>query len=121
MKHGDLTERIIGTFYDVYNKLGYGFLESVYENAMVIALNNAGLECVKQAPIEVHFEGQIVGDFRADILVEDKVIVELKAVNAISDVHIAQTLNYLKATEIEVALILNFGPKAEFKRLFFDQ
>lgn len=121
MKHADLTEKIIGTFYDVYNELGHGFLESVYENAMFIALKNSGLECEVQAPIKVHFEGHVVGEFRADIVVADKVILELKAAKTIDDAHIAQTLNYLKATSIEVGLILNFGSKPEFKRLFFDQ
>ena len=120
MKHGDLTERIIGTFYDVYNKLGCGFLESVYENAMGIALRNSRMRCAKQEPIKVYFDGELVGDFKADILVEDKVILELKAVNAINDAHVAQTLNYLKATEIEVGLLLNFGPKPEVKRKIFD-
>ncbi len=88
---------------------------------MLIALKNAGLQCEVQAPIKVHFEGHIVGEFRADVVVEDKVILELKAAKTIDDSHVAQTLNYLKATKIEAGLILNFGSKPEFKRLFFDQ
>ena len=121
MKHADLTEKIIGAFYDVYNELGHGFLESVYQNSMLIALQNTGVQCEVQSPIKVHFEGHVVGEFRADIIVEDKVILELKASKTIDDSHVAQTLNYLKATEIEVGLILNFGSMPEFKRLFFDQ
>ena len=119
MKHADLTEKIIGAFYDVYNELSHGFLESVYQNSMLIALQNTGVQCEVQSPIKVHFEGHVVGEFRADIIVEDKVILELKASKTIDDSHVAQTLNYLKATEIEVGLILNFGSTPEFKRLFF--
>jgi GxxExxY protein len=119
-KHQELTRKIIGVFYDVYNELGHGFLESVYEAAMTIALREAGLCAVQQAPIAVRFHGQLVGDFRADLLVGNAVIVELKAARAIDGAHEAQLLNYLKATEIEVGLLINFGPKAEFKRLVFD-
>ncbi len=121
MKHAQLTDRIIGAFYDVYNTLGYGFLESVYENSMMIALRKSGLSCAGQVPVKVYFEGELVGDFRADIIVEEKVILELKAAKAINDVHVAQTLNYLKATDCDVGLVLNFGAKPEFKRLLFDQ
>lgn len=120
LKHSELTERIIGVFYAVYNELGCGFLESVYENAMAIALTEAGLAVRQQAPIPVYFHGQLVGDFKCDLLVEGCVILELKAVRDIAPEHIAQTLNYLRATEVEVALILNFGEKAAFKRLVFD-
>ncbi len=120
MKHASLTEKIIKVFYQVYNELGSGFLESVYENALTIAFAEAGLHVVQQAPIPVHFRGRLVGDFRCDLIVEDKVILELKAVKAIAPEHQAQALNYLRATEIEVAFILNFGDKPEFKRLVFD-
>jgi GxxExxY protein len=119
-KHKALTQKIIGVFYEVYNELGHGFLESVYENAMVVALRQAGLETAQQAPVRVSFRGQLVGDFRADLLVEDAVIVELKAARAIESAHEAQLLNYLRATEIEVGLLVNFGPKPEFKRFVFD-
>ena len=121
MEHADLTEKIIGTFYDVYNQLGYGFLESVYKNSMLIALKKAGLEGEVEWPIKVHFDGEIVGEFRADIVVENKIILELKSSKTIDDAHVAQTLNYLKATKIDIGLLLNFGPKPEFKRLFFDR
>ena len=89
MKHAHLTDRILGAFYDVYNTLGYGFLESVYENSMMIALRNSGLSCTGQVPVKVYFEGELVGDFRADIIVEEKVILELKAAKAINEVHVA--------------------------------
>ena len=120
MKHGELTDKIIGVFYDVYNELGFGFLESVYENALGIALSEAGLSVAQQAPIPVYFRGRTVGDFRCDLLVERKVILELKAVRDIVPEHVAQTLNCLRATDIEVALVLNFGEKPAFKRLVFD-
>lgn len=121
LKHKDVTEKIIGVFFDVYNELGYGFLESVYEKAMAVALEEAGLQCETQAQIQVLFRDRAIGDFKADIVVEDSVIIELKCARTINDAHIAQALNYLKATRIEVALILNFGPKPEFKRVAFDQ
>jgi GxxExxY protein len=120
LKHAALTERIIKIFYQVYNELGFGFLEAVYENATAIALVEAGIKAVQQAPIAVYFRGRQVGDYRCDLLVEDKVILELKAVKAITQEHQAQALHYLRATEIEVALILNFGEKPDFKRLVFD-
>ena len=118
-KHSELTEAIIGTFYEVYNELGHGFLESVYENSMLIALRSKGFEALQQIAVPVHFRGILVGDFEADILVNRLVFLELKAVRAIDPAHIAQLLNYLRATEIEVGLLLNFGPKPEFKRVVF--
>jgi GxxExxY protein len=120
LQHRALTEEIIEVFYAVYNELGFGFLESVYENAMVLALRQLGLEVQQQAPVPVYFRGRQVGEFRCDLLVESKVMLELKAAKAIATEHVAQTLNYLKATPIEVALILNFGEKPVFKRLVFD-
>ena len=120
MRHSELTEQIIGLFYQVYNELGFGFLESVYENALAIALAEAGLSVEQQAPIPVSFRSRKVGDFRCDLLVEQSVILELKAVREIAPEHVAQVLNYLRATQVEVALILNFGEKATFKRLVFD-
>lgn len=119
-KHSDLTEKIIGAFYEVYNELGYGFAEKVYENALCVALRRIGLTVEQQSPITVYFFGQVVGKYLADLLVNDKVIVELKAVQSLTAQHEAQLLNYLKATRIEVGLVLNFGPKAEFKRKVFD-
>ena len=116
MLHKEITSEIIAAFYAVYNTLGYGFLEKVYENALILELRKKGLTVKKQVPIKVKYDGQIIGEYFADLFVEDKVIVELKAVEKIIAVHEAQLLNYLKATNIEVGLLLNFGPKAEFKR-----
>ena len=118
-KHSELTQSIIGTFYEVYNELGHGFLESVYENSLAKALREKGCEVHQQIAIPVWFRGTQVGDFDADIMVNHLVLLELKAVRAIDPAHVAQLLNYLKATEIEVGLLLNFGPKPEFKRVAF--
>jgi GxxExxY protein len=117
--HSDLTQTIIGTFYEVYNELGHGFLESVYENALAIALRSKGFEVHQQISIPVWFRGAQVGDFDADLLVNKLILLELKTARAIDPSHVAQLLNYLKATEIEVGLVLNFGPKPEFKRVVF--
>lgn len=119
-KHVELTRTVIGIFYQVYNELGFGYAESVYEIAMELALTEAGLVVVRQSPIQVHFRGRIIGEFRADMLVNDKLILELKAARALDSAHEAQVINYLKATPIEVALLLNFGPKPETRRLAFD-
>ncbi len=119
-KHGEITEKIIGVFYQVYNELGHGFLESVYEKSLQIALNSIGLKALRQIEIPVWFRGQQVGDFSADLLVESCVLIELKAARALHPAHTAQVLNYLRATDIEVGLLLNFGLKPEFKRLLFD-
>ncbi len=119
--HTEVTEAIIGQFYRVYNELGYGFLEKVHENAMAIALTDAGLTVVQQTPIQVHFTGRVVGRYDADLLVNDSVIVELKTARTLSAEHEAQLLNYLKATRYEVGLLLNFGAtKAEIKREAFS-
>ena len=110
--HGDLTYKIIGIGMQVHSTLGHGFLEKVYENSMMVALRSAGIFSEQQVPIKVVFEGVIVGDYFADILVEKTVILELKACERIADIHKAQALNYLKATGIDLALILNFGAKS---------
>ena len=120
MKYQNLTEDIIKIFYKVYNTLGYGFLERIYENSMMIEFRKAGIPAESQSPIEVIYEGQIVGEHAADIIVDNTVIVELKAVKNLADDHHAQLLNYLKATDIEVGLLLNFGPKPEISRKVFD-
>ena len=120
MLHDNITEQVIKAFYEVYNTLGYGFLEKVYENAMALELQKVGLKVVQQAPIHLFYNGQIVGDYFADLLIEEKVIVELKSAKSISNEHIAQLLNYLKATSLEVGLILNFGPKPQVKRKVYD-
>lgn len=120
MLHEKLTEKIIESFYRVYNKLGYGFLESVYENALLIELIRKELVVANQVPIEVLYRKQKVGAFFADILVEDKVILELKASRKLLQEHEFQLVNYLRATNIEVGLLLNFGKKPEFKRKIFS-
>ena len=120
VKFKELTERIIKIFYKVYNTLGYGFLEKIYENAMMIEFRKAFIPAVSQSPIKVVYEGELVGEHAADILVDEKVIVELKAANSLTPDHHAQLLNYLKATDIEVGLLLNFGPKPEISRKVFD-
>lgn len=112
----ELTERVIGKFYDVYNELGYGFLESVYENALAWSLRDGGLKTVQQAPLNVDFRGHLVGEFRADLLVEQRLVVEIKAVTRLLAVHEVQLVNYVKATGIHVGLLMNFGPRPEFKR-----
>lgn len=117
--HSDLTKTMIGTFYEVYNELGHGFIESVYENSLAIALRGKGYEVHQQIAIPVWFRGKKVGDFDADMLVNRLVLLELKVARSIEDAHVAQLLNYLKATPIEVGLLLNFGPRPEFKRVVF--
>jgi GxxExxY protein len=119
-KHADLTERIIAAFYTVYNSLGYGFLEKVYENALAIELRKAGFKVEQQYPIEVYYDGQIVGQYYCDLIVAGLVIVELKAAQQLLKEHEAQLLNYLKATPYKVGLLLNFGPKPEIRRRAYD-
>ncbi len=120
LKHKDITEKVIKAFYEVYNTLGYGFLEKVYENAMMIELKERGIPSVSQSKINVIYKDEMAGEYYTDILVDDKVIVEIKASKSLSADHEAQLLNYLKATQIEVGLLLNFGPKLEMKRKAFD-
>jgi len=119
LKHENLTGQIINAFYKVYNELGYGFLEKVYENALALELESVGLRVGRQQPIKVYYLGQQVGDYYADIEVEGLVIIELKCAEALCEAHEAQLLNYLKATDIEVGLLLNFGPKPTFRRKIF--
>ena len=119
-KHINLSDDIIRIFYKVYNKLGYGFLEKVYENSMMIESKREGVRAVSQAPIKVLYDNEIVGEYFADILVDNRIILEIKAVRSLLADHEAQLLNYLKATEFEVGLLLNFGPKPVIKRRIFD-
>ena len=119
-RHQDLTGQVIGVFYQVYNELGHGFLESVYENAMEIALSSANLHVKRQFPLPVFFRGLQIGDFRADLLVEEAVIVEVKAARSLEPVHEAQLLNYLRASQLEIGLLLNFGPEPQIKRFVFS-
>jgi GxxExxY protein len=117
-RHDQITEKIIGCVYQVSNVLGPGFLEKVYENALALELARAGLQVLQQHRIAVHYKDILVGDFVSDILVEDCVIVEVKATKALDDIHIAQCVNYLKATGLQVCLLVNFGtPKATVKRV----
>ncbi|MGC9375775.1 MAG: GxxExxY protein [Bacteroidales bacterium] len=117
--HKELSNKIIGAFYNVYNNLGFGFLEKVYENALLFELKKMHLKCEKQKPISVKYYGITVGEYFADIIVENKIIIELKATENICEEHELQLINYLKATEIEIGLLLNFGKKPEFKRKIF--
>jgi GxxExxY protein len=119
-KHADLTRQIIGAFYKVYNTLGYGFSEKVYENSLAIELEKLGFQVEHQRQLVVYYEGVEVGEYFTDIVVDNAVIVELKATQTLTSDHEAQLLNYLKATTIEVGLLLNFGPKAEVKRKTYD-
>ena len=119
-KHSELTEKIIKAFYKVYNTLGYGFLEKVYENALLLELKNMDLHALSQEPIKVLYDGVIIGEYFADVLVDGKVILEIKAAKTLLNEHESQLLNYLKATNIEVGLLLNFGPKPEIKRKAFN-
>ena len=114
--HSEITEIIIKAFYNVYNELGYGFLEKVYENAMLIELKALGLDCFNQQGITVHYKGNEVGYFIADINVAGKVIVELKAIESLAPIHEVVLVNYLKATGLEVGLLMNFGPKPKYVR-----
>src|SRR5204862_819971 len=119
-KYGALTEQIIGVFFEVYNELGHGFIESVYEKSFEVALITKNLRVRRQIEIPVWFRGHKVGDFSADMLVQELVLVELKACRTLDVAHEAQLLNYLRATEIEVGLLFNFGLKPQFKRFAFD-
>jgi len=117
--HKELSNQIIKCFYKVYNTLGFGFLEKVYENALMIELVRNGINAEKQRPIKVFYEKSIVGEYFADIIVENFIILELKASEYIVEEHELQLVNYLKATNIEIGLLLNFGRKPEFKRKIF--
>ena len=117
--HAELTEKIIGAYYDVYNALGYGFLEKVYENALAIELRKQGFHVQQQKEIRVYYDQQLIGQYCADIVVNDLILLELKAANKVIPVYQAQLLNYLKATAYEVGLLLNFGPLPKYIRKVF--
>lgn len=121
MLHEDVTSDIINAFYQVYNALGYGFPEKVYENALVHELKKRGHAVKQQVPLQVYYDGLTVGEYFADMLVDDKVILKLKVAEEIAKAHEAQLINYLKATGMQVGLLLNFGPKPEFKRKIFTK
>lgn len=116
-----LTERVIGVFYDVYNELGTGFLEIVYENSFATALREIGIEVQQQVSLQVEFRGLNVGEFKVDLLVSKCLVVELKAVAQLNSAHEVQLVNYLKASGIPVGLLFNFGPRPQFKRRIFGQ
>ena len=120
MKYEKLTSEIINSFYKVYNTLGYGFLEKVYENALIVELINRGFFCEKQKQVKVYYEGEEVGDYFADIVVNKKVILELKAAEGLREENELQLINYLKATKMEVGLLLNFGKKTQFVRKIYS-
>jgi GxxExxY protein len=121
MEYNDLTEKIIGCAYRVYNKMGFGYLESVYEKCMLIELRKAGFDIESQKPIRIQYEGEVVGDFIADILVNDTVILELKSVRKLVEAHEVQLVNYLVATGKPVGLLINFGEtKVAVKRKVKD-
>lgn len=118
--HSNITSTIIKAYYNVYNKLGYGFLEKVYERALILEMKKFDLICEKQKAINVFYDEECVGEYYADIIVNDSVIIELKATECLLEEHEAQLINYLRATNIEVGLLLNFGKEAEFKRKAFN-
>ena len=120
MKHSELTEKIIKAAYQVHNVLGFGFLEKVYQNALAIELKKIGLNITAEAPLTVYYEDEPVGQYVADIIVEGKVILELKAVKQLAEIHEVQLVNYLKATGIEVGLLINFGHSVKVKRKVFS-
>ena len=117
--HKEVTEKILKGFYAVYNNLGYGFLEKVYEKALYLELIELGLKCERQKAIDVYYKENLVGNYFADLIVEDIIILELKAAEGIAEEHEFQLINYLKATDIEVGLLLNFGKTPQFKRKVF--
>ncbi|WDN88682.1 hypothetical protein BuS5_01650 [Desulfosarcina sp. BuS5] len=121
MKYSELTEKIIKAAYTVHNALGFGFLEKVYQNALAIELKKTGLDIGTEFPISVYYEDKIVGQYVSDIIVEGKVILELKAVKQLSEIHEVQLVNYLKATDIEVGLLINFGHSVKVKRKVFSK
>jgi GxxExxY protein len=120
LKHSELTEKIIGVFYDVYNELGHGFLESTYAEALVVALEESALTTAREVPVSVWFRGRKVGQYYADLIVDGVVLLELKAARTLESAHEVQLLHYLRATEVEVGLLLNFGLRPQFRRLLFD-
>ena len=117
--HKNITDKIIKCFYEVYNILGYGFLEKVYESSLYNELISCGISCERQKKIDVFYKGKLAGEYCADIIAEEKVIIELKAAEAICEEHEFQLINYLKATKIEVELLLNFGKKPGIRRKIF--
>lgn len=119
LKHEELSKKIIAAAYNIHKELGQGFLEKVYKNALAIELQEAGIKCDLEVPMSVRYHGHVVGDYVADMIVEDKIIVEAKAVSELNSVHEVQLVNYLKATGIQVGLLINFGRSIQVKRRVF--
>jgi GxxExxY protein len=119
-RHSELTDGIIGVFYEVYNELGFGFVESVYRNSLRFALQQKGFSVEQEVPVSVFFRGKCVGDFRADLVVSSTILLELKTAEKIIPAHESQVLNYLRSTALEIGLILNFGPRPQVRRLLLD-
>ena len=119
--HSEITEKILGVFFEVYNELGGGFLEGVYYEALRIALTQAGMRVEMEVPVPVYFRGEVVGNFRADAVVNDSVLLELKAISGFDAAHDGQVLHYLRATRFEVGLLLNFGPRPQFRRFILEE
>lgn len=119
LKHGELSQKIIAAAHNVHKELGQGFLEKVYKNAIAIELREAGIKCDLEVPMSVRYHGLVVGDYVADMIVEDKIIVETKAVSELNSVHEIQLVNYLKATGLQVGLLINFGRSVKVKRRIF--
>jgi GxxExxY protein len=117
LMHGEITHEIIGAFYEIYRRLGYGYFESVYQRALPIELTWRGLRSVREAPLTVRYRDEIVGEYRADLIVEGKVVIETKVADQINQAHEMQLLNYLSTAGLRVGLILNFGPRPTFRRL----
>ncbi len=120
-KHSEMTEKIIGAAYKVHNTLGSGFLEKVYQNSLVIEIRALGFDVEVEKPVKVYYHGEVVGNYVADIIVDGKVLLEIKAIKELSGIHEAQILNYLKATGIEVGLLINFGRSVNIKRRIMDK
>jgi len=121
LKHKELSEKIIAAAYNVHKELGYGFLEKVYKNALLVELGEAGVKCTAEFPLKVKYHNIVVGDYFADIIADDKIVIEVKAVSKLESVHEVQLVNYLKATGIEVGLLINFGQSVEVKRRIFSE
>lgn len=119
LKHGELSQKIIAAAHNVHKELGQGFLEKVYKNALAIELREAGIQCTLEVPMSVRYRGHVVGDYVADMIVDDKIIIEAKAVSELNSVHEVQLVNYLKATGLQVGLLINFGRSVQVKRRVF--
>jgi len=119
LKHKELSEKIIAAAYAVHKELGHGFVEKVYKNALEIELRENGVKCNSEVPLNVSYHGQVVGDYFADLVVDDKIIVEIKAISDVVPIHEVQLVNYLKATGLHVGLLINFGPSVKVKRRVF--